>query len=211
MVDWDGLVLALSNLVFFLPFAEAVRRYRWTRAFVYLLTVFASGFYHACFAMLHVCLLDPTSHQHLDFFLSYLLVPLTALYFIDFTPKWSFVERWLILAFGVVIFVLRTQYSGHDQMIALYGITGVLVGAVVMYVGAQYERYRRVPPFRWRYLLGGLVCVIVSFVFFFWPEWLGYTASHSIWHVLAALGQYLILHGRDTPSEYRYATLDMRI
>lgn len=203
--------LSLTNVFFLVPFVEAIYKYRWTRAFVYLVLVFASGIYHACFSSMSLCLFDHGTHQDLDFFLSYLLVPLSALYFVDFTLKWAFVERWLILSFSLAIFITHTQVPFSEQTTVQYILVGVSLFIVLVYWVAYYEREGHLPPYNWGYVVLSILFVLGSFVFFIWPSILGYDASHSIWHTLAAFGQLFILRIRKTNPKARYAALDANI
>ena len=203
-----SLALSLSNLAFFLPFVEAIRKWRWTRAYIYFLLVFASGLYHLCFASAldAVCLFDHNTHQQLDFFLSYLLIPLSALYFVDFTQKWSFLERWLIMTFALVIFLIHPT-TQHIEYILL----GVSLFIVFFYWIVYFLKNNHFPPYQWGYVFGGLLFVLGSFAFFIWQDHIGYDVSHTIWHLLAAIGQFLILRIRKTDERARYSVLDTRI
>lgn len=200
----DAFFLTFTNLAFILPFVEAVKRHHYTYAFVYIATVFASGFYHACWASYMVCWLSPTNHQHLDFFLSYLLIPMTLLYLIDWSPKWAFIHRWLILSFALAIFILRVQVPSSEHVAVELGLAGTAFGMLLLYWVAV-----GLPHYDWRYLSGAFLLTAISLAFFTWQEDIGYTVSHSIWHVSAALAQFLLLRSR-APAP-RYAAMDSRI
>lgn len=193
--------LSLSNLSFLLPFAEAIRREKWTLAFIYVVLVFASGIYHLCYSTVAWCIFDHATHQNLDFFLSYLLIPLSALYFIDFspTPKGVFVQRWLMLSFALAIYLLLSQRGSIPAGTIEYALVGSSVLIVLLYWGLCGLR-----GFQWGYVALSLFLILGSFVFFIWPDILGYDASHSIWHVMAALGQFFLLQIKDTHQETQH-------
>lgn len=196
MSDGDGIALSLTNLFFLVSAAEAVSKHRWTRAFIYFLLTFVSGLYHACYSEMQLCFLSPGTHQDFDFFLSYLLIPLSALYFIQFTPKWAFVERWLIMSFAFIIVVLRIKLPWEDHMIIEFSIAGTSIGMVILYLCGYVAQYRKLPPYNWNYVGLSVVLILVSFVFFIWQDTFGYAVSHSLWHVLAAFGQVALLRTR---------------
>lgn len=201
-----SLALSLSNLAFLIPFVEAIRKYRWTRAFIYFLLVFASGLYHVCFASSAMCIFNHDTHQQLDFFLSYLLIPLSALYFVDFTLEWAFLERWLILTFALVIFLVH-PITQHIEYILL----GVSLFIVFFYWIVYFLKNNHFPPYQWGYVCGSILFVLGSFVFFIWQDYIGYDVSHTIWHILAAFGQFFILRIRKTDKRAHYSALDTRI
>ena len=178
---------------------------------MYVALVFVSGIYHACYSIMAVCLVDHTTHRQLDFFLSYLLVPLSALYFVDFTLKWAFVERWLIFSFALAIFITSTQVPHSGQQTVQYVLVGVSLGIVLLYWAIYYMREKKLPPYNWGYVLLSLVFVLGSFAFFIWQEDIGYEVAHSLWHVLAAFGQLFILRIRKTDPKARYAALDTQM
>ena len=149
--------LSLSNLSFLLPFAEAIRRGRWTYAFIYVVLVFASGIYHLCYSeAVAWCIFDRATHQNLDFFLSYLLIPLSALYFIDF--RRVFVQRWLMLSFALAIYLLLSQRGSIPAGTIEYALLGASASILLIYWGLWGLR-----GLRWGYVVLSLFLVLGSF------------------------------------------------
>ena len=185
---FTDVVLALSNLAFFLPFVRSIRKHRWTRAAVYFLLVFVSGFYHACYSSMNLCFVTHAVHQHLDFFLSELLIPLTGLYFIDWTPRFAFIERWIIIVVSFVIFLVRSNPM-IDENTFQYALIGSSVSIVLFAALLGTVKYKI------HNAILGLLFTIAAFVFFIQSQHypLEYWVLHSLWHIFAAIGQFIIL------------------
>ena len=117
----------LSNFVFLLPAAEAVYMRRWTRFMIYLLIIINSSMYHACSGFSNACAFDAITHRHLDFFFAQLIIPLTALYIIDFPEKWAFLERILIIAFAFVIFITQVLWGESNLIQIVLAIISLVI------------------------------------------------------------------------------------
>lgn len=201
---YTDVLLALSNLFFLLPFFQAIYKHRWTRAIIFFLLVFVSGFYHACYSEMDLCFVSHAIHHHLDFFFSNMLIPLTGLYFINFGKYFAFLERWLIVLTGFAIFLVVVDPNVSQEVLqyTLLGITTllVLIGCILNW-----------KEFEASYVATGLLFTLIAFVFFVLSQQRHdeYWLLHGFWHVFAAIGQYYILGIRKAAP--RYAAMDSRI
>ena len=209
-------LLIYSNLSFLVPALQALKLNRWTMAALYVFMILASSFYHACNNWTGDCVLDADVLRKTDFFFAQLLIVITALYLIQFTPHWAFIERWLILVAALALFVVEVTMD--EPFMAQVIIVGVSVALIVGYwIGyactARWRkgRYRYFPPYDWEaFALGIALTALACVLFSTQLAWhLGYPWVHSIWHTLAAFGQYWILCTR--PAAPRDAAMDARI
>lgn len=208
-------LLVVSNLAFLIPSIQAAYLHRFTRAAIFFLMIFASGLYHLCKAYSSTCVFDAQVHRKLDFFFAQLIIPVTALYFIYFPPKWRRLERWLIILFAVVLFVLEVLFDEAFFIQMILAIVGFFI-IVFYWIGFAIDRFAtegkaRLPHYDWNMVVLGIVFTFMAVSLFAtqkgWPQ--GYWAIHSDWHILAALGQYFILLIR--PAAPAWAAVDARI
>lgn len=212
MNSGKDVLLILSNLAFLIPFSRAVYYRRWTRAAIYFIIVFASGLYHCCDSYSNLCIFEFSTHHNLDFFFAELIIPLSALYLIYFTPGYFWIERWLIILFAIGIFVIQITLPGELYVQAI--VSGIALFILVVYWIYFYNHYKRFPYYNWIDFLLFLSFTALSISLFsvqnIWHE--GYWAVHSIWHISAAVGQTYLLSTRPiTRGWLRYAALDKKI
>ena len=192
-------LLIYSNLSFLIPALQALKLNRWTMAALYVLMILASSFYHACNNWSGACVLPGNVLRKTDFFFAQLLIVITALYLIQFTPHWAFLERWLILLAAVALFVVEVTLD--EPFMAQVIIAGVSFALIVAYwigyacTARQRKGHRSFPPYDWEaFSLGVALTALACTLFSTQLAWhLGYPWVHSIWHTLAALGQFWIL------------------
>lgn len=214
--------LILSNLPFLLPAVKSAQLHRFTRAAVYFLMMLASGFYHTCNSFASACVFEAQTHRKIDFFFAQLIIPVTALYIVKFAPRWHFLERWLIILFAVVIFVVELVTEEPFVIQLIVGLISVgMIAIYWTYFGYrkyQFEKKRGfthpsfgIPNYDWEpFSMGICLSVLACSLFATQKEWhIGYWAIHSVWHTLAAFGQYYILCIRDAAP--RFAALDKSI
>lgn len=201
---YTDVLLALSNLFFLFPFVRATLKHRWTRAMIYLFLVFISGFYHACYSEMNLCFVAHSIHQRLDFFFSYLLIPLTGLYFIDFTGGFAFLERWIIMLTALMLFLLIVDPT-VDQTTLQYWLLSVSTSLILLGIVLNWRVYQ--PDA----VAIGLLATLIAFAFFVLSEsnHSKYWIYHGLWHMFAALGQFFILDMRKAASPY--AAMDASI
>lgn len=199
-------LLVYSNLAFVLPAIQSVNLHRWTMAGLYVLMILASSFYHACNNWAGDCVLDSNVLRKTDFFFAQLLIVTTALYLIQFSPHWAFVERWLILFAAVALFIVEVTMD--EPFMAQVIIAGAAFALIVAYwigyacvasANATTEVPKRInpyfPPYDWEaFALGVALTALACVLFATQIAWhLGYPWVHCIWHTVAALGQFWIL------------------
>ena len=200
------ILLVLSNLVFFIPAIRAVNYHRWTRAAIYFFIVFISGAYHTCRSYSGLCIFSFKLHYDMDLFFAQLTIPLAVLYLIDFPIWYQWIERWLIMAFAFVVFVLQVCTGGALVVqMALIGISF----ALVFFYWVLYKD--KTIKYDWVMLERGIVLTVMSTSLFTVQDryMQGFWAVHSIWHVLAAFGQYYILAIK--PGAPIYAAVDRKM
>jgi hypothetical protein len=209
-------VTIISNVAFLLPSVQSAILRHWTRACLFFLMIFASSFYHACNSFPGNCYLDANIHRKLDFFFAQWLIPVTALYIIKFKGAWCFLERVLIIATGLILFIVEAV-SNEPFMIQVL-LAGLSFLAIIVYwIGfaiytKKFEGKARIPTYDWEAMVYGVGCTALACVLFatqrMWHQ--GYPWVHSIWHILAALGQYWILMTRPEKGPI-YPVLDKKI
>lgn len=203
--------LVLSNLAFLIPAKRVWEYARYTRAPLYFLIVFFSGSYHTCRSYGNLCIFSFKMHQMLDFFFAELTIPLSALYLIWFPLRYQWVERLLIIAFAILIFVLQV-YTDGDLVVQLVivAISFTLVLAYWIYM-RYFTRRAALPPYSVVYFERGIALTALSVGLFGTQGRFmeGYWAIHSVWHVLGALGQDYIIRTR--PPADPLASVDARI
>lgn len=216
-------LLIVSNVFFLIPSVKSVMLHRYTRAAVYFLMMVASAFYHTCNSFPSACVFEAQTHKKIDFFFAQLIIPVTALYIIKFSPAYAFLERWLIILFAVVIFVIEVVADEAFIVQMVVGLVSVLMIAVYwIYFGIHKYRNEKyvlhsphprfaIPNYNWMdFSLGIGLSALACSLFATQKQWhLGYWAIHSVWHTLAAFGQYFILCIRDEAP--RYAAMDKQI
>lgn len=198
--------LVLSNLVFFIPAYRAVKYRRWTRAAIYFSIVFVSGMYHTCRSYSGLCIFNFKVHYDLDLFFAQLCIPLAVLYLIDFPIWYQWVERWLLFVFAFVIFVLQMFTGGALQVqLVLIGGSFIVLGAWLLLFKNKNLNYD------WVMLERGIILTAMSTSLFTIQDryMQGFWAVHSLWHVLAAFGQYYILAVK--PKAPVYAAIDKKV
>jgi Protein of unknown function (DUF3522) len=224
MSSIGGVALVASNLAFILSFIQAFLYRRWTRGILYLLMMTVSGLYHLC-GSYDVCVFSYQVHHGLDFFFAELLIPVSAIYLVYFSPRWAWVERYLIfLLFAPAIFVLQIAFSG--ELLVQAAVAGVALAILIVYwiyfalkakwawqsngkrpypflghANGKREKTWKLygfPPYRWNNLVLAVAFTAVSISFFSVQNmWhQGYWAIHSIWHINAAIGQVYLLASR---------------
>jgi Protein of unknown function (DUF3522) len=193
-----NVLMIISNVAFIIPSIKSVALNRWTRAALYFCMIFASSFYHAYFGV--------SVARKTDFFFAQLLIPVTALYIVQFGRKLYFLERWLIIAFAVALFLVEVFLNEPLWMQLV--VVGVSAFVVLVYWGWHAWQRGGLPKYDWdNFALGIALSATACTLYVTQTEWhLGRAYIHSLWHVLAALGQYFILCIR--PEGERYASLD---
>ena len=197
--------LALSNLIFLVDSYIAFVYARYTRAFIYLAIVFASGSYHLCKSYVNACLFDYTVQRNIDFFFAEFVIPLTAFYLMDF-GRLAFLETWLILLTAVVLALI--QISGHAGMMVHGAIAVTSASLLIGYWALTCCRRVR---YNFLYLFIGIFLTALGVILFTIQEtWMdAYWALHSLWHVLVGLGQYFIIITK--PPAKRWQNLATRL
>jgi len=198
MAEPNALMVA-SNAFFIIPCIKAVTLHTWTRAGLYFLMIFASSFYHAYYSAIT---------RKTDFFFAQLLIPVTALYIVKFTRSVYFLERWLIMAFAVAIFLVEVVSDEPFWMQLVVAGASALIIAIYWLVYAARKGRWVLPPYDWdNFALGIALTATACSLYATQMEWHnGRAYIHSAWHALAALGQYFILC--INPPKPRYAALD---
>lgn len=192
----------ISNVAFMLPSGQSMYLRHWTRAVLFFFMIFASSFYHACNSWTGHCTFDANIHRKTDFFFAQLLIPVTALYLIKFKGVWCFVERVLIMLAAATLFVVEVLSNEPFiiQVIISMGSFALIIGYWIGY--AVYMNHKegapRIPNYDWEAMVLGVGCTALACTLFatqrMWHA--GYPWVHSIWHVLAAFGQYWVLNTR---------------
>ena len=195
----------ISNLFFLVPAVEAVYQRRWTRFMIFLLIIVNSSMYHTCAGFAGACAFDSLAHKHLDFFFAQLIIPLTALYIVDFPDSLLYLERILIIAFAFVIAITQIVWGENNYIqLSLAGASLVIIIVYwIVYSVTQFAKNPddkssgcfRLPPYDWQMFALGIACTAVACNLYATQLQYHqtYWSTHSLWHSVAALGQYFIL------------------
>jgi hypothetical protein len=165
----------------------------------------------------------------LDYITAILILPLTALYFVHWGDVWAPLERALIIVFVVLISAIVVQQDGSDSLVG----TGLIAGAAILipilyWIGyavngaMQYPRKKccspsggiYFPKYEWGALLAGVAFTAIAVYLFLVQGTLVYSWTwviHSMWHILAAFGQYYIAKIKAPVSRAAYRVLDADI
>lgn len=218
---WQDVFTVISNLAFLLPLVKAVQLERIFVAFVYLFQMLDSAAYHTCNSFGGICFgLSPLFWRHSDFFWAQFIPVFSTLNLIRFPSKprgWIWVRPTIWVLAGVTIFMLQ-RWIGESTWLQ-FGIVGVSLGGLLLYwaiyAWLQWLRDRDqaslLPPYRWNNLAVGLsLSALASSLYVTEMQNHNlYWAIHSVWHVLAALGQYYLLKAwhREDFMDYSTAVL----
>jgi hypothetical protein len=205
-------VTIVSNAIFLVPAAEAVYKRRWTRFMIYILVLMCSTMYHACSAFNSACVFDARTHRRLDFFFAQLIIPLSALYVVYFTPRWRFLERILTVAFAFVILILLLTVG--DSMYVQMALAGGALAIILVYwIGYAVVSGGHMPPYEWDHFGMAIALTSVSCVLYVTQlqYHLMYAWIHACWHSLAAMGQFFFLLIRDVEEGAEFMSLDAEV
>jgi len=194
----------LSNLAFIIPTIGAAKQRRWTRAFVYFLMIWASFTYHLCDSF-DACLFTFNEHHFIDFFFAQFLIFLSGLYFVEYSPKYPYAERFLIITSAIIVVILEITLGG--ELI----VQGAIVGVVLFGILVYWIIRGSVPKYNMKYLALGVTLTSLSVTLYVYQNILpqSYWSIHSLWHLGGSLGQYYLLFiKRAAP---RYMAADSRI
>lgn len=202
----DGFFLVLSNVAFLIPSLRAVEYRRWTRAAIFLLILVNSSLYHACRSYSDFCVLDFHTLQKMDFVTAYLTIPLNALYLINFKVEYQWIERWIIIFYVFAIFLTNAA----SELISTTSTGAFLFGSIFA-VLIPYYVFFEVPSYDKVMLQRGAALILLSISLFITQGRYvsGYGFTHSIWHVLGALGTDYLL--RIKPKAPVYAAMDKQM
>jgi hypothetical protein len=201
----------ISNLAFVAPMLRAIVRGHYTRAAIYALIPFTSGSYHACDAYASACLFSFPFHRQLDFFFAELIIPLSALYLVIW-GDWAPVERFLIVGFAVALAILQYALPTSD-----FVVQGIVVATAIVIVAIYWTVYAAMacgraqkcvaafPEYSWPDLLLFVTLATTSIVMFSVQNYMYYDYDwiHSLWHCLAAFGQWYLLAAKPSTMDHR--------
>lgn len=204
-------ITIISNIFFIAPAWLAGYKGLWTRCAIYLCIIAFSSIYHTCNSYAGACLFDPLTCQRLDFFFAQFVIPLTALYLIIFPPLYRFVERLLLIAFALAIFII--MYFCGLALIVQTILVGVALTMLIIFWIMYACLYNRFPPYRVYYLCMGLLLTFLACALFAVQSAYHqtYWAVHGCWHLLAAMGQYYLLQVRPRDPAASVMSLDQKI
>lgn len=202
-----GLFPVLSNLALLIASYVAVRQRLLLRASFSFIEVFVSSFYHV--AMYAGWSLGGSADKlhGLDFFFAQMHLVLAGLYFIYFGKTTYWIEWLLIIFFGFAVAVLQLFTEG--ELVVQIAVGGVVLGIVGIYwiVYLCTTGNGRLPPYRWDYLLLGLVFLSSAVVLYtapgVWPR--GYDWMHGLWHCAGGIGLAFIWLIKDAAPKYANA------
>lgn len=221
-VEWYALYfLIVSNYAFLPTIWRALQFRQYVRAFVFTGSLVSSSIYHLCKPENGVCLLPYHALGNFDFLFAILNMVITALYLVPFDavyinpttrkyvgrgvtgaklirPSQRHIETLIILSYAFIIAVLLSL--GFNGVIAflVVGVTIVLVvtGATIY----NYINWHIRPHFDWLDLIIAGTLLLAGATLFIVQEYMShhvYWIIHSIWHVLAAVGQFYLLDSRN--------------
>ena len=210
LTELIDILMILSNFMFLLPMYGAYKQNRFTRMWVFFWMIWASFFYHLCDSFA-VCIFSFITHHHLDFFFAQNLILLTILYFINFSQNYPWVERGLIILGMIIVVIL--QITLPSDLIVQAGLVVAALIVVVVYwiIYAMSVGKGKIPKYEWDMILIGLGLTFCSIMLYSYQSTFldAYAYIHSLWHILAACGQYYLLYIK--PAAAKYRSVDSRI
>lgn len=206
----ESVLLILSNLPFLLASWRAFQWGRFTRACIYLLETIFSSAYHTCDSY-NMCMFDYQTLKSLDFVFASFAVPLAALYL----PYWrttgdpkavgigyAWLEKLFMIYFFVftAIAVVLTEGGSFGQVLIL----GLSFFFAVSYLIAYGYKWKSLPRYEWKSLSIALNLSVFSIMLFIIQEHIPglYRWIHSIWHILAGLGQAYLIQSKSPVQPY---------
>jgi hypothetical protein len=177
------------------------------------------------------------THRDLDYIFAILMFPLTTLYFVHWGDTWAPLERLLIIVFALIISVLVISEQDKSSMVGQAIIAAASLAIPIIYwigyaanAAMQYPRPplkcccqkgyeslpggRYFPKYEWGALLAGVSLTSIAIYLFTVQGTLVYSWTwvlHSMWHILAAFGQYYIIQIKAPAPLAAYRVLDADI
>lgn len=219
---------------------EAYTYGHYTYALIYFLILFTSGSFHAC-DQGYTCLFSFQTQKDLDYIFAGLILPLTALYLIHWERSymWAPLQRWFIILFALLISLLvvkgwGSELSGQAVIagVSLAVVVGYWIGYAVNAVCIEYPAPpalhwcwspdydaagvagRYFPKYEWGALLAGTALTSIGVYLFISQGTFLYTwgwVTHSMWHILAAFGQYFIIQCKAPVDFAQFRVLDAKM
>jgi hypothetical protein len=236
-MSFQQVLPVVSNAFFFLPAFKAVAMGRWTRAIIFFLIPFTSGSFHLCDEM-NLCLCNFVYLKNLDYLFALWQLPLTDLYFVHWGKTWAFLERFLIVLYGMGLWLGIAL--GNGDMMAQMLVAGTSIFIPILYwiayfcnrvlenpkrkffvncCTAEYEdtakhEGRYFPKYEWGYMLCGVSLTGLGVLLFALQPLVNPSDGwliHAFWHMCAALGQYYILGIKAPVSRAAFRVLDSEL
>jgi hypothetical protein len=138
------------------------------------------------------------------------LIILSGLAFIQFSPQYAFIERWIIILGALVIYLV--PQSTWTEVIYI----GVAFGLALVYaLGYRIvSTSGKFPPYKWSNVGWGLGFTAFAVLFFVLSNVIDtntYWLWHSLWHTCAAIGQFFILQIWPLDEKAKWAAMDSQI
>ena len=168
--------------------------------FLTFVETWVSLFYHLC-DFSNVCVFPFQALRYLDFFFAQMFIVYLSIYIVHWTEKWRWLQ-WILNFVGAFIIVIL-QILLPGELYVQAGIVIICFGGIIVYWVAYAKTVGRgrIPPYDWTWFTPGLVFLTISVVMFVIQNTADeiYWATHSIWHMTAALGFTYIIKIKPKP------------
>lgn len=187
--------LMLSNLVFLITAYKAFKQNEYLFAWHYFWATWASFLYHMCLSF-NVCIFTPQTMHHIDFFFAQMTIVVAGLLFIYFSKRYKWVKTGLYMLGAILIVTLQATVTAQ---LYVQGAVVLLVFLLIIIYWIAYSQSRvgngRIPPYNITMLRLGLLLSVGATSLYAGQEMdiSMYWAIHSIWHMMAAMGQIYLL------------------
>lgn len=209
-INYLELFSVLSNLFILIPFVRSVEYHLIFAAFLTFIETWVSLFYHLC-DFSNVCIFPFRALRYLDFFFAQYFIIYLSVYIVDWTKKWIWLQWTLLFIGGFIIVILQILLPG--ELFVQAGIAFICFACIVLYwvVYARTVGNGRLPPYNWANMAIGIGFLGLSVIMFVIQNtaWEIYWATHSIWHISAAIGFDFIIRTK-SPAE-KYSNVASRI
>lgn len=217
---YQTVFLIISNLFILLPAFKSYYLKNYSRTFLNIMAMLISILYHLCktksttsgYCLLHFCVL-----KNLDYSFSTTLLISIIFFIIPFVDedgkktylsKYNFIESYILLSyFGVLYIILSSTilcYNKNSTLIFIItagsAIAISIIGNIIVTKCLELNKNY----FNTRIIIIGFIIGALSIFLFIISDYLDkntYWITHSLWHILASITQFILLDIRKKPKK----------
>jgi hypothetical protein len=212
----------VSNLAFLFSAVAYFSKNEYLYAFVNFLIPFTSGSFHACDEGF-TCIFSFMTHKSLDYIFAILIIPLTFMYFVKWEEVWYPLKNILIVTYAFLIALMVVVQQDADSLVGagIVAASAFLI-PVIYWIGYAIEKTMHYPApkccsglyfpkYEWGAVLAGTALSAIGVYLFISQSRFVYGWTpilHSLWHIMAALGQVYVSQIKATVSPSTYCIIE---